>query len=856
MKRIWTILIVFILSLNINQFVFSQSQPKAWYVYKNATGLNNGTSWQNAWTSWDNVNWSQIQAGDTIYISGGVDSLVYIANYKWLGNKDSITITKGKSPGHNGRVIIKPPTPGTQRFADIRNVRNWTISNLEFHEWRYGLDVGEVDGFRLENCRYINHYGNFFATGGDSSGTRTKNIWLVNNYFESVDSAYGQYETSINGTKNFYFIGNVVINRNNNPTTHDDFVQGDWNTNWYFINNYYQFDTTVTKQGNANGLSCSNHGGDWVAVNNVFVKNRYQINGNINHFYRVNRYPASYPRNWAKVLVANNTSIMYSGRQFVVDYDSQAVIKNNVMWVPGPYYNNTGTGLIYFIQSDLADDPDHSVDDYVIRHNAMINNWVGFNMQYLGGVNVPPMHSSNIFVQDASTTPGFVSYSLGNKDPQQFRLTSSSILRDAGETGITFTMHPDNDPAALNYLGSGKNLVDYFLERDFNGNLRDSQWDIGAFEYLGNQVIQDNDPPEVVSAQIIDSVTVRIVFSEPLEQSSANNPNNYVIDNGVNVNSVQFSGVVATLNTSIHSPGFYNVIVSNVTDTAGNTISAQQNSASYGYNPNPLPELLKFIPGRSNASAVADTAYMPEKTFDGKVYNSGDPTSRWTAQYLPQWVSYDLGNVIMLNKTRIQFYNWQNGRIYNYTIQVSTDSVNWTDVRYNIPSQLAEWTVETFEPTPARFVKIIVLSNNQNSWVSIWEAEFYGQLMVSNDDETKNIPTNFVLNQNYPNPFNPTTTISWQSPVSGRHTIKLFDMLGREIETIVDDYFEAGKHSTLYIVNSELPSGVYFYQLRINDPSTSSGFSTRSGSLSSSGFSTHSGGGQGFVETKKMILLK
>ena len=98
------------------------------------------------------------------------------------------------------------------------------------------------------------------------------------------------------------------------------------------------------------------------------------------------------------------------------------------------------------------------------------------------------------------------------------------------------------------------------------------------------------------------------------------------------------------------------------------------------------------------------------------------------------------------------------------------------------------------------------------------------------------LPAFFNLNQNYPNPFNPSTKISWQSPVSGWQTIKLFDVLGRELETIVEGYFDAGNHSTLYIVHSSLPSGVYFYQLKAVDPSISSGKS--------------------FIQTKKMILLK
>jgi len=76
-----------------------------------------------------------------------------------------------------------------------------------------------------------------------------------------------------------------------------------------------------------------------------------------------------------------------------------------------------------------------------------------------------------------------------------------------------------------------------------------------------------------------------------------------------------------------------------------------------------------------------------------------------------------------------------------------------------------------------------------------------------------NFPDQFELHQNFPNPFNPTTKISWQLPVSGRLTIKLFDVLGREIETIVNGYYEAGKHSVEFD-GSKLTSGIYIYELR------------------------------------------
>jgi hypothetical protein len=79
------------------------------------------------------------------------------------------------------------------------------------------------------------------------------------------------------------------------------------------------------------------------------------------------------------------------------------------------------------------------------------------------------------------------------------------------------------------------------------------------------------------------------------------------------------------------------------------------------------------------------------------------------------------------------------------------------------------------------------------------------------------IPSEFSLEQNYPNPFNPTTNISWQLPYASHVTITLHNTLGEAVETLLDEYQEAGIHSTLFIVNSTLPSGVYFYRMQAGD---------------------------------------
>jgi len=120
-------------------------------------------------------------------------------------------------------------------------------------------------------------------------------------------------------------------------------------------------------------------------------------------------------------------------------------------------------------------------------------------------------------------------------------------------------------------------------------------------------------------------------------------------------------------------------------------------------------------------------------------------------------------------------------------------------------------------------------------------------LSVTGGDEKSSQPENFVLYQNYPNPFNPVTSIQYL--ISSRQfvTIKVYDLLGKEVETLVNDELEAGIYKVEFNVaqvsRPEIVSGVYFYQLKAGDPKSSLP-------------DGKSGSGQGFVETKKMLLLK
>jgi hypothetical protein len=80
---------------------------------------------------------------------------------------------------------------------------------------------------------------------------------------------------------------------------------------------------------------------------------------------------------------------------------------------------------------------------------------------------------------------------------------------------------------------------------------------------------------------------------------------------------------------------------------------------------------------------------------------------------------------------------------------------------------------------------------------------------------TLEIPAVYSLSQNYPNPFNPVTKINFALPKQGFVTLKIFDVLGREVKTLVNEVKTAGKFSVDFNA-SEFASGVYFYRMESN----------------------------------------
>ena len=214
------------------------------------------------------------------------------------------------------------------------------------------------------------------------------------------------------------------------------------------------------------------------------------------------------------------------------------------------------------------------------------------------------------------------------------------------------------------------------------------------------------------------------------------------------------------------------------------------------------------------------------------------------------------GPLRVINVTSVQTIKWISevplGDSSWVKLEISLhDTIGpWNIIADNLPNNgHHQWIIpESMASTDTCRIRYIVYTS-LDSAVAITREGFFiiGEPVYTEKFEDGN-PDKFQLYQNYPNPFNPSTKIKYTIPnviPSGTKqsqlvTLKVYDILGNEIATLVNKELTAGNYEVEFNGHSDegqnLPSGVYFYQMKVGSPST--------------------GTGQVFVETKKMILLK
>ncbi|MDZ7367935.1 MAG: fibronectin type III domain-containing protein [candidate division KSB1 bacterium] len=220
-----------------------------------------------------------------------------------------------------------------------------------------------------------------------------------------------------------------------------------------------------------------------------------------------------------------------------------------------------------------------------------------------------------------------------------------------------------------------------------------------------------------------------------------------------------------------------------------------------------------FALNKPATASSTDTMSATSRAVDGSLttfWRSG-PVNAATAI---QWFRVELHPSIPITIGRVVI-NWYQTYFANeFEVQVSNDGTNWTTVHTNNAGAAGTQTA-TFTAVAARYVRLYMKKNNKGNY-RVADFEVYGGVTKAAGQTAQSeviVPETIALAQNYPNPFNPSTTISYSLPEAAHVTLKVINMTGQEVATLVNGYQDRGVHSVKFHAR-KLPSGTYYAVLK------------------------------------------
>jgi N-acetylneuraminic acid mutarotase len=232
-------------------------------------------------------------------------------------------------------------------------------------------------------------------------------------------------------------------------------------------------------------------------------------------------------------------------------------------------------------------------------------------------------------------------------------------------------------------------------------------------------------------------------------------------------------------------------------------------------------DTLVYVGGATLSAPVATT-------YVGVISQTNRSTITWTTG-----ADYPAGAMY-----RFDGASWEPGQVI---VGGGSPSTAWTPATpcpaYSYKPSTNTWTALPNLTTPvlgaftgavkySNLYKFVLASGYTGAAASTG-VQIYTDVLTGIINTSTEIPKEFSISQNYPNPFNPTTKINFALPKSGFVSLKIYDLLGREVATLVNEVKSAGQYTANFNA-SQFTSGVYFYKIESN----------------------------GFSQVKKMMLIK
>lgn len=199
------------------------------------------------------------------------------------------------------------------------------------------------------------------------------------------------------------------------------------------------------------------------------------------------------------------------------------------------------------------------------------------------------------------------------------------------------------------------------------------------------------------------------------------------------------------------------------------------------------------------------------------LYKSTNSGSTWSFADTISTSQYAIFDLKMTSTGTLVHVKAENSNVY---VRSSLDGSHWSSFTQVNPTANTATGKTTFGMSAA----LIDDSNLGVAWIDTttgYDEIFYRSIAIPTAPAAgvsgikNSIPDQFGLNQNYPNPFNPVTTIGYQLAKNGMVSLKVFDLLGQEVATLVNEVKAAGSYEVPFTA-ANLPSGVYFYRLMSN----------------------------------------